>query len=318
MVGSSHEAMHRIFQEDLTLITRALRKLLDIPFPEPETISPVSPDLTEIKPLERRVDTLLRLDMNDGSGYLLAIEAQGKKDPNKPSSWASYLAHLYAKYRLPPVLVVVCQDKATATWAAEPIRIGIPGQPSLTVRPLVRGPHNVPAIFNVEAAARDIPLAAFSALTHGKDPDTAAILETLAAALKTVDDDTATLFSEFTGIGLGNTPAGQIWRDLMTSYASFFRSPFAEEVREEAREEGRAEGRAEARAEGRAEAEAKARAARAEERAQLVLKILDRRGIEVPAYMRQAISGCQDLDVLGGWLDRALTVTTAGELFADA
>jgi hypothetical protein len=122
------------------------------------------------------------------------------------------------------------------------------------------------------------------------------------------DDDTATLFSEFTGIGLGNTPAGQIWRDLMSTYASFFRSPLAEEVREEGRAEGRTEGRAQGREEGRD----------AEERAQLVLRILGRRGIEVPAYMRQAIADCKDLDVLEDWLDRALTVTTAGELFANA
>ncbi|CAM5442737.1 hypothetical protein GCM10010220_39560 [Streptomyces parvulus] len=45
-----------------------------------------------------------------------------------------------------PVLVVITQSSATARWAARPIRRGLPGWDSLTVRPLVIGPGNVPAI----------------------------------------------------------------------------------------------------------------------------------------------------------------------------
>jgi hypothetical protein len=33
MVGSSHEALHRIFQKDPTLLTKALQKVLHVPFP---------------------------------------------------------------------------------------------------------------------------------------------------------------------------------------------------------------------------------------------------------------------------------------------
>ncbi|WP_326704424.1 hypothetical protein [Streptomyces cyaneofuscatus] len=43
------------------------------------------------------------------------------------------LAHLYAKFRYPPVLLVVCRGKGTAEWAAEPIRIGLEKHPSLAV-----------------------------------------------------------------------------------------------------------------------------------------------------------------------------------------
>ncbi|WP_348650865.1 hypothetical protein AAGT00_20695 [Streptomyces cavourensis] len=44
-------------------------------------------DLTEIRPVERHVDTLLRIDLAGGDGLLLAIEARGRKDPDKRSSW---------------------------------------------------------------------------------------------------------------------------------------------------------------------------------------------------------------------------------------
>lgn len=245
MVSSSHEVMHRIFQEDPGLFSRAFEELLGISLPEPEAISILTPDLTEIRPLERRVDTLLRVDIPDGKGYLVAIEAQGRKDPDKPGSWAYYLAHLYAKYRCPPLLLVVCQDKATATWAAEPIEIGFPGQrPTLIVNPLVLGPDNVPVIREMEEAVRDIPLAVFSAITHGKDPDAAAILKTLAEALQDTDADTAGTFAELTGLGLGDTPAGHIWRDLMSAHTTGWRSPWVEAAHEEGLRQGREIGRA--------------------------------------------------------------------------
>ncbi|MDQ0788677.1 hypothetical protein [Streptomyces sp. B3I8] len=68
MVSSPHEAMHRIFREDPELFARALPRA-GIPFPEPTAIQPLDTDLTEIKPLDRRVDTLFRFDTADSGSY---------------------------------------------------------------------------------------------------------------------------------------------------------------------------------------------------------------------------------------------------------
>ncbi|MFI6490615.1 hypothetical protein [Streptomyces sp. NPDC050564] len=143
MVSSSHEAMHRIFQEDPGAFARTFRAL-DLPFPDPVAVSLMPADLTEIQPLERRVDTLLKIDAASGESHLLIVEAQGKKDPGRPSSWAYSVAHLYAKYRIPPVLLVTCQDKATAAWAPESITIGPRQWRTLTLQPLVLGPTTSP------------------------------------------------------------------------------------------------------------------------------------------------------------------------------
>uniref|UniRef100_A0AAU3GS57 Rpn family recombination-promoting nuclease/putative transposase n=1 Tax=Streptomyces sp. NBC_01401 TaxID=2903854 RepID=A0AAU3GS57_9ACTN len=286
MVNSSHEAMHRIFQEDPGIFTRTFRTL-GIPFPDTTEVSVLTTDLTETQPLERRLDTLLQVGTVDGRSYLLAVEAQGRKDPAKHSSWTYYLAHLHAKYGLDPVLLVVCQDESTARWAARTIHIGPPEWPSLTVRPLALGPHNVPRVTDPSAAARDVPLAAFSAITHGKDPNAAAILEALATALKTVDEETATIFGELTELGLGNTPAAQIWRDLMAIDLSFFRSESSQRLR----------------AEGKADA---------------VVQVLEERGITITTETRQRIQACTDTETLSRWLTRALTATTAQELFNQA
>ena len=40
MVGSSHEALHRIFQKDPALLTHGLRQVSHIPFPSRTTSQP--------------------------------------------------------------------------------------------------------------------------------------------------------------------------------------------------------------------------------------------------------------------------------------
>ncbi|WP_328496174.1 hypothetical protein [Streptomyces sp. NBC_00414] len=169
MVSSPHEALHQIFREDPRLFARALPKA-GITLPEPTDVQLLDTDLTEIRPLERRVDTLLRVDTANSGSYLLAIEMQGRRDPDKLNSWTYYLAHLYAKYELPPVLLVICQDKSTASWAAEPIRIGPSTHTSIAVFPLVLGPDNLPAIIDPDEAAQDLGLSAFSVLPTPRIP----------------------------------------------------------------------------------------------------------------------------------------------------
>ena len=289
MVSSSHEAMHRIFQEDPGIFARTFTAL-GLPFPEPVAVSLLPTDLTEIQPLERRVDSLLQIDTASGTSYLLAVEAQGKKDTDKPGNWAYYLAHLYAKYRLAPVLLVTCQDRATARWAAEPVTIGVAGWDTLTVRPLVLGPHNVPAITDPAVAAADIPLATFSVITHGKDPNAAAILKALATALKTIDVDTAQIFAELTELGLGTAPAADLWRDLMTVDLDFFRSQTSQRIRAEGHVHGIAHS---------------------------VLLVLDKREVHLTEEARQRVLGCTDQELLDRWLNRALTVTDETELFEE-
>ncbi|UIX33923.1 hypothetical protein [Streptomyces sp. GQFP] len=306
MVSSAHEAMHQIFREDPGLVARVLPKA-GIAFPEPTATRLVDTDLTEIKPLARRVDTLLEVEVDtaDGGGYLLLVESQGKPDPDKFSSWAYYLAHVHAERKLPPVLLVVCQDKNTASWAANPIRIGLPVHTSMMVFPLVLGPDNVPSILDPDEAAADLPLAVFSALAHAKDPALPAILDTLAAAVDIVGDDVAVEWVEFTEVGLDNTQARAHWRKLMAMRTSRFpgRGTIIEETRIKAHAEGRVEGRVEGHTESRAKD---------------ILRLLEVRGIDVPEAARERITTCADLDTLGTWFDRAITAADTDELFREA
>lgn len=295
MVSSAHEALHRIFREDPGIFARSFDRL-GIPFAKPVAVTLLPADLTEIHPVERRVDTLVQVDTVEGESYLLVVESQGRRDPRKHGSWAYYLTYLYAKYEMPPLLLVTSNDKATALWAAQPFDIGVPQWPSLTIRPLALGPHNTPVITDPDTAARDVPLAAFAALTHSDDPDVGTILESLAGALKTVDDETAAFFREFTEIGLGKTPAAEIWRHLMAIELSYFRSESSQRLRAEGLQEGKAEGLQEGKATS-------------------ILSVLRARGIDVPQEVRTRITQCADLDTLDAWLTRAITVTHADDIF---
>jgi len=58
-------------------------------------------------------------------------------------------------------------------------------------------------------------------------------------------------------------------------------------------------------AEGQAKGEAKA-----------VLAVLEARGIDVPAELRERITTCTDLEQLDTWVRRAATAGTAQDLFA--
>lgn len=209
-----------------------------------------------------------------------------------------YLAHLHSKYLLPPVLLVVCQDETTERWAGGPFVIGPWQWPSLVARPLVLGPDNVPVITDTAEAITDVPLAALSAITHAHHPSIGAILKSLAAALRGIDDEDAAIVAELTELGLGTSPAADTWRQMMSVDLSFFRSQTSQRIRDEGREQGRQEGRQEGRAED-------------------ILRILQHRRVPLTDSDRHRIRDCADADTLTRWFDRALSAETAAELFTD-
>ncbi|MDQ0991386.1 hypothetical protein [Streptomyces sp. V3I7] len=56
---------------------------------------------------------------------------------------------------------------------------------------------------------------------------------------------------------------------------------------------------------------------RLEERAEVTLRILELRGVEVPDSVRLRVEGCSDLEQLKAWSERAVHVGSAEELFSE-
>ncbi|MEV0177814.1 hypothetical protein AB0I54_00710 [Streptomyces sp. NPDC050625] len=293
MVTSAHEGMHRIFQERPEILTPVFG-LLGIPLSAKATVDAVTTDVTEARPLERRVDTVLCVGPSDGEDFLLAIESQSGKDEGKASSWAYYVAYLQAKYRLPVLLLVVCQDRSTAKWAIGPFDCGTRDWTAQRTFPLVAGPDNLPKITDVRTAAKNPALAVLSVLAHARSTDCEAILRAITAALQEMretDPETADYFYDFLEISLGNAPAGQKLREIM-SFVSYF--PGRGTVRETAYVEGKTEGEAKG-----------------------ILSVLEVRGIPVSDSVRERITTCTDLDRMDAWLERSRTVERAEDLFAE-
>jgi hypothetical protein len=166
----------------------------------------------------------------------------------------------------------------------------VDGWTALRTHPLVLGPGNVPVIVDPEEAAQDPTLATFCALLHGRNRNVEPILEALAGVMDSIDHDTRTYLIELLEVGLGDTPARATWRKLMPT----IHFPGQGTLVEEYFLEGKAEGQAKA-----------------------ILRLLERRGVSVPATKRLRITSCTSLETLDRWFDRAITATDADELFAE-
>jgi hypothetical protein len=312
-----HEALHRIFTHDTDLFARTMHQVFGTDVPVPRHVSLLNTDYSVVPGLHKRVpqvhdrhgDSALLAELlveGRDDQYVILVESQTDPDPDAEYRWPFYAAYLHDKYQCPVVLLVVTSKKKTARWARKPIKIGLPDLTCLIVHPAVLGPDNVAAITDPDIAEGDPGFAVFSAITHSRSHQIDVILETLAGALSTVDEETGSLLAEFTEAGLGDTKGRSIWRKLMATSTY----PFASELRSQGREEGRAKGREEGRAEGRAEGVAEARA-------QDIERLLDKRGITMTPADRDRISSCRDAMTLDTWLDRVLTIADISELFAD-
>ncbi|WP_067255279.1 hypothetical protein [Streptomyces sp. DSM 15324] len=295
MVTSTHEASHRLFQEHPEALTHVF-EALGIPPPSKADFGTLSPDTTEIQPLERRVDTVLKFEPEMGESFLLAIEAQTKPHPEKGKSWAYYVAHLRAKYDMPVLLVAVCKDRPTANWAAGPFECVVGSWTTQITRPFVLGPTTVPEITDEATVARNPAVAALAAIVHSENRRAPAILETLARGLLSLDPLSTAYWTELVEVGLENTPIREKWKTMMDTLVTHF--PGHRTMFEEKYLKGKAEGAA-------------------KDRASLILRVLDKHGIEVSDSVRERITSCADLDTLTVWFDRALSAVSVQDLFAD-
>ncbi|WP_058044445.1 hypothetical protein [Streptomyces roseifaciens] len=120
-------------------------------------------------------------------------------------------------------------------------------------------------------------------------------LDAPARALGTVGEESVAYYSELLEIGLGETPARETWRNLMTIRTYFpGRGTLVEETLLEGTAKGEAKGKAE-----------------------MVLRVLEHRGVPVSDRDRERIAECTDLGIVQGWADRAFTVASIEELFGE-
>jgi hypothetical protein len=153
MPSQMHEVLIEMVRERPAMVADLLAGPLGVQVPPFEKALLSSSDLTEIAPTEYRADGVVTLQDADGPALAVVLEVQLRVDPRKRETWPVYFATVHARLRCAVSLLVLCPDRLTANWCAEPIRIGDPG---MVLTPVVLGPHKVPVVADIEQA-RAVP-----------------------------------------------------------------------------------------------------------------------------------------------------------------
>jgi predicted transposase YdaD len=138
-------------------------------------------------------------------------------------------------------------------------------------------------------------LAAFTgAVDLEQDAGRRQVLGTLAAAR--LDEERLEIYTHLIR-AVASAAARSALEALMTTA---FKDEFIDRIKAEGRAEGEALGRTEGEVKGRAD---------------MLLRILAARGLEVPDPVRERVLSCTDLGQLDAWGDSAVTATTLDEVF---
>ncbi|CAN98586.1 MULTISPECIES: hypothetical protein [Sorangium] len=294
MPSVTHEALVELFKNRPTLAAEMLHDALGHPVPTFTEARVESSDLTEIVPSDRRADVVVVLLVGEQQQPAMAIvvEVQLGVDPDKPYVWPVYVTQTRARHRCPTGLLVVTINAAMARWSARPIDTGHPGW---TLTPLVLGPQRVPVVTDAGQAKAAPEVAVLSAMAHGQSDAAEAIGVAFLAAAPGLDEERRAVYGDLVLSSLNAAARRKLEAMMKSGYQ--FQSEFARSYVAKGRQEGRKEGILEAKAHD-------------------VLAILEARGLEVPAEVRERVLASTDLDELDRWIRRAAVISDARELLA--
>ncbi|GAB3459430.1 hypothetical protein GCM10027570_43530 [Streptomonospora sediminis] len=272
-----------------------LLEISGVDIPDHDQAAMGSTECPDMQPKDYKADGVVTFTRAGVVRMAVVVEVQSKPAVRKAYSWPVYVATVRARLECPTVLLVICDQDATARWAAEPIALG---NPDSYLVPLVLGPQQMPVVTTPEEAREMPEITILSAVTHGDDNE-----KTLLAsidALKSLPEEESALYYDF----LRSMLSEGTWKkleDMMEKTTDRYHSEFARKYASQGKVEGLAEGREEGKAEAKAES---------------VLRVLKARGITISEDNRTRITTCTDPETLNTWLDRAVDIHTADQLFA--
>ncbi|WP_437996576.1 hypothetical protein WMF26_36995 [Sorangium sp. So ce185] len=294
MPSVTHEALVELFKHRPTLAAELLQDALGQPVPAFTEARVESSDLAEIIPSDRRADVIVVLLVGEQERPAMAIvvEVQLGVDLDKPYVWPVYVTQTRARHRCPTRLLAVTIDPKMTRWCSQPIDTGHPGW---ILVPLVLGPQGVPVVTDAEQAKAAPEVVVLSAMAHGQEEVGEAIGVAFLAAAAELDEERRALYGDLVLSSLNEAARRTLEAMMKGGYE--FQSEFARSYVAKGREEGMREGTLKT-------------------KAQAVLVVLEARGLEVPADVRERVIVSTDVAELDRWLRRAAVVSDAKELFA--
>src|SRR5581483_9305755 len=196
-------------------------------------------DVRVLVPRSYRADAMqLYCDQADRPVLATVLEVQRGWDKAKRRTWKLYVAQLEAELDVDAALVVYCPDTGIAQRYRDLFAVdGL----SLSLRPLIFTPDDVPLITDVDLARANPALTVLSALSHGDDAEVKAMFPGLLAALRAVNLEKAVSYYEVVLAGLPEA-ARTHWEEYMTATDSRFRSDVMRGAWAQGKAEGRAQG----------------------------------------------------------------------------
>ncbi|BCB88921.1 hypothetical protein Psuf_062340 [Phytohabitans suffuscus] len=273
-------------KQDRDLVAFLLMKVFDMKIPVYAHAHPHATDVRVLVPRTYHADgVLVYYDAAEKPVFAAVMEVQRGWDPTKRRTWQLYVAQLEAELNVDTALLVYCPDSKLARRYLE---LFDSGGMSLSLRPFIFTPDDVPLVVDVDEAREHPSLAVLSAICHGDHADLDTAFPALMEAMRAVTPDQAVLYYDIVLAGLP-VAARTRWEAFMTTTVGYeYRSELLRNLAAQHEELG--EVRGEARGEARA-----------------VLTLLKARGLVVPDEIREEIIACTDLAQLDSWLLRAAT-----------
>ena len=294
-----HEGLIELVRGRPAFVAELLEQVLGVTVPAFSEARLAETNLSELVPVEYHADAVV-LFVDQRPVFGVIVEAQLQRDERKRFTWPMYAVAARARHECPVVVVVVAPDRATAQWAGAPIEL----DDANAYRVLVVGPDGIPAITDIEDAARAPELAVLSVMAHGYgDPTRAASIASAAtSAIFPLPAERRMVYSLLIEAALSEA-ARKVFEMLPQIKDRLW--PFLNENQRRLYTESEARG--EARGEAKGEARGKSEA---------ILRVLARRGLAVTETQRERVLACQDAELLDRWLDLAVTAGSLDELFA--
>ncbi|WP_194815021.1 hypothetical protein [Nocardia sp. XZ_19_385] len=290
MPSNNHEMPLELFRERPELGPKLARDLLGLPVPDelcwrlgPETV-------TLLGPMELHLDVSLVGEHAERPKYAVIHEVQNtctRDDRERiAESWPEYVTNLRKRFHCPAVLLAYCPDQETAAKVGRSVDTGHPG---FVFTPVTYWPGKLPPVTDPESARRWPELVLLAVPGHVDDTHRRRVLEMVPEAIGAFGEERGFIYYDYVRKRLPEAARLELEEIMALSAETYkWESDFA--LRHQGI--GRAEGKASA-----------------------VVEVLEDRGIEVDEATRERVLTCSDLSQLSYWLSRALTVSSASELF---
>ena len=321
---SLHQGAVGLFRDDPALVFDLLRSPFGVELPPLTSICDRHGTLDRFAPCfgdtgELRPDLVVTGEASDPEAPPAAIaaivEVQRRVDPRKRWRISVYWALVAELLRRPTAVLLVALTEAVSRWAR-----------SLAAAPLSLGGlfvldrHSIPRVTDLGRARQRPALALLSALVHATHRDLAVLRTALTATLEladarrwryacallsAVDDQARDLL-----LGALAMDEREQLTELELNSIAYHDGLRAGE--REGRLAGEREGRLAGEREGRLAGE---REGRRLERVELLLTVLELRGLEIDAAREAELRACRDLEQLARWTERAKQVDDAAAVF---